>query len=144
MMVRRAQTKDATDIAKLIARALAAENTGADSTAALKSGISRNLVIRRLARWHVLVSEHEGTIVGTAALEANRVRMVFVDPARHRQGIGSALLTSLSELARRNKLSALEVFSAPGAVQFYTSHGYLPVGNFTDRGQTTLLMRATH
>lgn len=47
-------------------------------------------------RWHVVVADRNGTIVGFVAMSLvlNIVEQIFVAPAFHRQGLGTVLLTA--------------------------------------------------
>lgn len=144
MNVRAAISDDASAIRTLITRALASNGGGdgsPDVTEAIRSGLSASIIARRIKRWRVLVAEADISVFGVAAIDANRVRMVFVEPSRQRQGVGTVLLDAIAQFARDDGRSHLEVFAAPAAQPFYAAFGYVPAGKFTDRGQTTVLMR---
>lgn len=149
MQIRSAKPADATAIVALIQRALEQVNA-LDEPLDVVERLARNLrqrdIARRIARWHVLVAEDtaadHATLVGTAALDAHRVRMLFVRPDRQQAGIGGALLARLREMARDHGVQTLEVASAAGAEGFYRRHGFVPYRSVTDRGQRLVLMRA--
>jgi ribosomal protein S18 acetylase RimI-like enzyme len=77
-------------------------------------------------RWHqATVATDPGTIVGVAVLDGTVLDLVWVDAARHSQGIGSALL---DEAERRAALIGdeltLEVWRVNRrAVELYERHG---------------------
>ena len=65
----------------------------------LLDDVSSRVIARRIARWRVWVAVQNRAVVGTSALDGNTIRMMFVDPDRHRHGIGSALLNRILEAA---------------------------------------------
>jgi ribosomal protein S18 acetylase RimI-like enzyme len=70
----------------------------------------------------VTVAEADGAVVGFLALSGNEVTHVYVDPAHHREGHGSALLRATQAA---NADLALWVFQRNAdAVAFYEAHGF--------------------
>ncbi len=68
---------------------------------------------------------------GTQAADAN----IVVHPGWRQRGIGSQLLAKVSERARVQGASVLEVFAAaghPGATGFVKKHGFTPQGAYTE------------
>lgn len=71
------------------------------------------------------------TIVGFAATDGDWLRHLYVDPAWHRRGIGTALLRTACD--GRDHVQ-LWVFQAnAGARRFYTRHGFT-LAELTDGG----------
>jgi GNAT superfamily N-acetyltransferase len=63
----------------------------------------------------VFVAVSGDRILGTASLEGDRVRAVFVNPSFHRQGIGRLLMKHVEDEARRRNLTACTLHSkSPG------------------------------
>ena len=84
----------------------------------------RALMARRLC----FVAVVDGRIAGTASLEGNGVRSVFVTPAMHRRGIGRRLMAEVERAARERSLTVLVVRSSIGAEPFYAALGFVAVG----------------
>lgn len=90
---------------------------------------------RRLAeQWlpasETVVADDDGTVVGFVSLVGDEVGGLFVDPDRHRQGIGRRLLAHA--VIGRDRLE-LGVFEANvGARRFYAALGFAEVGPSDD------------
>jgi GNAT superfamily N-acetyltransferase len=74
----------------------------------------------------LLVAEVDGTIVGVGFInrQAAVLEAVFVAPEFVRRGVGTALLTSLEEIARQAGLIRLSLSASLNAVSFYRAAGY--------------------
>ncbi|MGH6706822.1 MAG: GNAT family N-acetyltransferase, partial [Sphingomicrobium sp.] len=81
------------------------------------------LPIAQIERGDVLVAEVDGDIAGFAALVGGELDGLFVEPARWRRGIGTALVEAAVHEARRRGLS-LTVIADPGAREFYENCGF--------------------
>lgn len=68
----------------------------------------------------------EGTPVGWVGVDGTRVEALFVDPAAHRQGVGTALLTSVTGPMPEVALDVNE--QNPSARRFYERHGFVQIG----------------
>ena len=72
------------------------------------------------------VAETEGAVVGFLALLGSFVGGLFVDPSRHGQGIGRALVL---EARRRHPVLEVEVYEANAAARgFYARIGFVETG----------------
>ena len=73
-----------------------------------------------------VVAEDDGEIVGWGALSipTAEITNVFVDPAHHRRGIGTALLAELEAVAQASGLTAVELKATGTAIDFYLATGY--------------------
>src|SRR6478609_7230667 len=72
------------------------------------------------------VAEEEGTPVGFIAQDDGEIQMLFVDPARHGAGIGSALLAAV---AAEHPVLRVDVNEAnPSGRAFYAARGFEQVG----------------
>jgi putative acetyltransferase len=73
-----------------------------------------------------LVAELNGAIVGIGALvlASNELRACYVDPDAVRQGVGSALVARIEQIARDDGLTYLHVDSSVTAEPFYRALGY--------------------
>jgi ribosomal protein S18 acetylase RimI-like enzyme len=79
---------------------------------------------------HFLVAEHAGRIVGFLHYDCEgsdpELHRIYVDPARKRQGIGSALVQELHARLDPGSSYVLMVVAANrGAVSFYLHHGFV-------------------
>lgn len=71
-----------------------------------------------------LVAEQEGELVGTAALDANKVVTFFIHPDYQGGGVGSALLAALEATAKAGQQTQLTVEASLTGVGFYERRGY--------------------
>ena len=75
----------------------------------------------------VIVAERaESGAVGWIGVHGTRVEALFVDPAAHRRGVGSALLDAATAAMPHVTLDVNE--QNPSAVGFYERHGFVAVG----------------
>lgn len=94
---------------------------------------------RDAAAMHVVARHADGTVVATARLLADspqgHIGRMAVLPAWRRQGIGSAMLQALLDLAREQGLQRVILHAQIRALQFYRRHGFEPEGEqFMDAG----------
>ncbi len=73
----------------------------------------------------VLVAVEGDSIIGTAALDQERVRNVFVRIDRHGQGVGKLLMQAVEDAARKQGQPRLCLEASLYAVRFYEKLGYL-------------------
>jgi GNAT superfamily N-acetyltransferase len=97
--------------------------------------------VRQLARFYtpefvldyarageMIVALEGQDLVGTATLQQERVRNVFVKAGWHGQGIGRRLMCCIEDSARRQALPRLALRANVGAVDFYQRLGFTSVG----------------
>lgn len=141
--VRLAQASDAEGISQVILAALHSSNAGdypADVIARVASNFTPQAVLQLLTRRTVLVALQDQQIVATAALDANVVRSVFVNPALQGQGIGRQLMVDIEQRAREAGVTVLSVPSSLTAEPFYTKLGFHTVRNVYHGNERTLVM----
>jgi GNAT superfamily N-acetyltransferase len=63
-------------------------------------------------------------LVGTASLDGDRIRNVFVDIDMHGRGIGSLLMAHVEAQAGAHDLTCICLHASPGAQGFYRRLGY--------------------
>ena len=141
--VRLAQAADAEGISQVILAALHSSNARdypADVIARVASNFTPQAVLHLLARRTVLVAIRDQLIVATAALDANVVRSVFVNPALQGQGIGRQLMVDIEQRAREAGVTVLSVPSSLTAEPFYTKLGFHTVRDVYHGNERTLVM----
>ncbi|WLH04891.1 GNAT family acetyltransferase [Pseudomonas lurida] len=141
--VRIAQTADAEGISQVILAALHSSNARdypPDVIARVAVNFTPDAVLALLQRRVVLVAVQERVIVATAALDANVVRSVFVNPALQGQGIGRLLMIEIELRAREAGVTVLSVPSSLTAEPFYTKLGFHTVRDVYHGNERTLVM----
>src|SRR5471032_187856 len=141
--VRLAQTTDAEGISQVILSALHSSNARdypADVIARVASNFTPDAVLALLQRRVVLVAVQGQVIVATAALDANVVRSVFVNPALQGQGIGRLLMIEIELRALDAGVTVLNVPSSLTAEPFYTKMGFHTVRDVYHGNERTLVM----
>lgn len=80
-----------------------------------------------MAEESFVVAEDDG-IVGWGALSVPKqeITNVFVDPAFHRQRIGTAILAKLELLAGEAGIDVVQLQATGTAIDFYSANGYRP------------------
>ncbi|RMR39077.1 Acetyltransferase [Pseudomonas amygdali pv. mori] len=79
-------------------------------------------------------------VVGTASLEGQVVRSVFVDPDWHRRGVGRLLMAKLERVALETDIGLLIVPSSLTAQEFYKALGFRLVREHQEGEERTLIM----
>jgi GNAT superfamily N-acetyltransferase len=134
--IRRFADEDAGHVARLVTDNLLLVNVreyGEGAAKELASFYSPDL-IREYARNGEMYVAVEGTrIAGTATLERDRIRNVFVRMDRHGRGIGGALMQRVEEIARDGGLKRLRLQANSAAVEFYRRLGYVRLGEIDER-----------
>lgn len=102
--------------------------------------------LTQIAAGGVFVAEHNGIIVGFAAVEPredgeSELDALFVDPNMRRRGIARLLIEHCAGVARSRKSTALCVVGNPHAKDFYTACGFTLMGMAETRFGPGLLMR---
>ena len=141
--VRLAQTADAEGISHVILAALHSSNAQdypADVIARVANNFTPDAVLALLKRRVVLVATQDQVIVATAALDANVVRSVFVNPALQGQGIGRLLMIEIELRAREAGVTVLSVPSSLTAEPFYSRLGFHTVRDVYHGNERTLVM----
>ncbi len=104
------------------------------------------LAARAAAGFPVLVAEIDGTVAGYASFGEFRAwdgyrftveHSVYVDPSRHRSGVGRALLEALVERARamgKHAMIAGIEASNEGSIALHRSLGFVEVGRLPQVG----------
>lgn len=145
LTVRRFEPDDAGAVSQLILDNLILVNIQDYGEAAVKS-LARfytpQLLLEYAQNGEIWVAVVDAAIVGTAALEQNRVRNVFVSMAYHRQGIGRILMHHIEEIARQQGKARIILQANIGAVGFYQKLGYVQLETMEERIGDVLICMA--
>ncbi|MBV6286917.1 GNAT family N-acetyltransferase [Pseudomonas sp. MAFF 301350] len=141
--VRDAHADDAQAVSQVIIAALRQTNSQDYSPAVIarvEVSFSPEAVARLLTCRQVLVAQVAGEVVGTASLDGEVVRTVFVAPGRQGLGIGRVLMNRIEALARVAGVQTLRVPSSLTAQAFYARLGYVVVREVVEGEERTLVM----
>lgn len=124
MIVRRGTRAEA-------ARALEIWRAAVDATHRFLTPADRAEIDAFVAEWLPtadlwLVDDESGRPVGFLAMDGNLIDALFVDPAVHGRGFGTALLKHALKLAPNAIVDASE--QATNALPFYLARGFVPTG----------------
>lgn len=81
----------------------------------------------------VRVAERDGRVLGFVGTSGHRIEMLFVDPAAHGSGVGTALLRTA--MAQHDEVEVDVNEQNPAAVGFYESRGMRVVGRSATDGE---------
>jgi N-acetylglutamate synthase-like GNAT family acetyltransferase len=127
MEVRRFKLEDAEELSQLIVRNLQQvliPDYQREAIEALMPFYTPEKLIERSKHQYTLVGTLGNGLVGTASLDHDRVRNVFVDVARHRRGIGKKLMAAIEACAQEQHLNKIYLMSGLSAYGFYEKLGY--------------------
>jgi ribosomal protein S18 acetylase RimI-like enzyme len=106
-------------------------------TAEFLAYASAESMLKRLEGDHlVLLAHQDGRVVGMIEVRHHdHISMLFVEPARQRQGIGRALLEQAVQAIRaaRPDLAEVTVNSSPNSIEAYTRFGFLPTAALQEK-----------
>ncbi|CAK16308.1 putative acetyltransferase, GNAT family [Pseudomonas entomophila L48] len=125
--IRRAQREDAEAISRIVITALRESNSQdypAEVIAQVEQSFSPAAVSALLDSRMVFVAVNQNELLGTASLDGEVVRTVFVAPIHHRTGVGKRLMEAVHAAAIRAGVTALRVPSSITAQGFYARLGY--------------------
>lgn len=134
---------DTAAVSQVVLAALHGTNSAHYSAAVIAQvagSFTAQAIAQLMQRRTVMVAIDGDEVVGTASLEGDVVRTVFVAPARHGQGIGRALMSTLHDMARHAGLDVLKVPSTINAKGFYAGLGYRPVREVLHGEERTVVM----
>ncbi|KPW63276.1 GCN5-related N-acetyltransferase [Pseudomonas caricapapayae] len=141
--IRPARTTDADNISRVVLAALRTSNAKDYPVSVIERvqlSFSPAAIEQLMQQRRMFVAVAGEVIVGTASLDNQVVRSVFVDPEKHRQGIGSLLMAELERVAREAGAGLLVVPSSLTAQGFYTALGFRVVREHREGEERTLIM----
>ncbi|CAM2767765.1 GNAT family N-acetyltransferase [Legionella worsleiensis] len=143
LCIRRATLADAEAISHVIIQTLkeVSSKDYPDSVIneVIKSFSKEQITVKMKQRKIIVITE-KNHIIGTASLEGNLVRTVFVLPNKQGKKAGSLLMHYLEEMARKESISSLTVSSSITAEGFYQKLGYSALSNEYYGEERTIIM----
>lgn len=143
IQIRRATFADVDAISHLIIQTVREINAKDYSAAVIDevtSNFTPNRIIEKMKIRQVFVATDGKEIIGTASLENNMVRSVFVLPDRQRNNIGLMLMNCLEKIAKKQNIHCLTVSSSIAAENFYLKIGYKSLRNEYYGEERTIIM----
>jgi GNAT superfamily N-acetyltransferase len=134
--IRGFENGDASDVSQLIIDNLMLVNSrdyGEEAARQLASFYSPQLLLEYAQNGNMYVAVEHSRIIGTAALDQDRVRNVFVRIDHHQQGIGKILMQHIEDIARQQGKVRLALRASVSAVVFYQKLGYAIVEEVEER-----------
>lgn len=141
--IRFATLDDSTAISRVVIAALRVTNSQdylPDIIVQVERSFAPEAVSALLDKRKVFVALLGETITGTASLDGNVVRSVFVDPAHQGKGIGRSLMDVIHATAVSAGVGALRVPSSITAQSFYAALGYEPIRDEFYGAERTIIM----
>ncbi|MFJ4111059.1 GNAT family N-acetyltransferase [Pseudomonas sp. NPDC089758] len=141
--VRPATSRDAAAISRVVLAALRESNSqdyAPDVIAQVERNFAPEVVTAQLATRRVFVALLGEKIIGTAGLDGDVVRSVFVDPAHQKGGIGRHLMDVIHATAAHAGIVAVRVPSSITAEGFYTALGYQKIRDEFHGAERTIVM----
>ena len=125
--IRKARQEDAAEISSVIISAIKETNAKDYPKSVIEKlpdSFSPDRIKERMSTRETYVSIKDGMVVGTASLDANTIRSVFVMPELQGLGIGLAIMEHLEALASEKRIKTLTAPSSITAEGFYKRLGY--------------------
>lgn len=140
---RPATSKDAAAISRVVLAALCKSNSNdypPDVITQVERSFAPEVVIAQPAERRVFVALLGKIIIGTAALDGDLVRSVFVDPAHQKGGIGRHLMSVIHATAAHAGNGAVRVPASITAENFYAALGYKKICDVFHGAERTIVM----
>ncbi|MBA2710268.1 MAG: GNAT family N-acetyltransferase [Tatlockia sp.] len=144
LCIRRAKLTDAEAISHVIIQTLGEVNSKDYPTSVINEVIknfSTEQIAAKMKQRKIFVITEKNHIIGTASLEGDQIRTVFVLPNKQGKQAGSLLMHYLEEVARKENISYLTVSSSITAEGFYLKLGYSVLRNEYYGEERTIIMK---
>lgn len=141
--IRTAQQQDASEISHVIIAALRTTNAqdySPEVIARVEKSFSPAAVSTFIDQRQVVVAIENDGIVGTASLDGQVVRSVFVLPDSQRKGIGRKLMEAIEQAASDGGVEVLSVPSSVTAEAFYIQLGFVSMRDIYHGDERTIVM----
>jgi N-acetylglutamate synthase-like GNAT family acetyltransferase len=146
LCIRSATLADADAISHVIIQTLKEVNAKDYPDTVIKEVIknfSKKQIAAKMKQRKVFVIVEKEHIIGTASLEGNLIRTVFILPDKQGKNAGSLLMYYLEEVARKANIPCLTVSSSITAEGFYRKLGYRVLRNEYYGEERTIIMEKT-
>lgn len=144
VLIREVVITDAEDLSEVIIKTLRESNRN-DYSAEIIDNVVKSFsplnILELMVHRKIYVAIESGHIVGTASLDGEVVRSVYVLPSKQGNKIGLALMNHLENLARQSGLSSLSVPSSITAEGFYKNLGYVAIRDEYFGEERTIIMK---
>ena len=142
--IRLAEHTDAESISQIIRRALK-ENNSKDYSAEVIERLCRTFapqdVVAMMQSHMMFVALRGQQVIGTASLDGDTVRTVFVDPDMQKRGVGHHLMLTVQRAAVNAGSPVLFVPSSITAEPFYAGLGYRVLRHEFRGDEKTIVMK---
>ena len=141
--IRRATADDAPAISTVVMNTIRISNSQDYPASVIErvvSNFSPEAVCQLIDKRTVWVALKDGVVVGTASLEGDTMKTVFVSPSTQGLGIGSRLMMTVEDVARGQSLKLLRVPASMTARRFYARLGFGDVREVLYGEEHTFLM----
>lgn len=143
VQIRSAKFSDAGHISRLVQNTIRISNAQDYPEAVIErvaANFSTEAIQRLLGNRFVLVATRGEIVVGTASLDGNVVRTVFVAPEVQGSGVGRRLMGAIETTAQGKGTVVIQVPASLTARPFYARLGYCEVQDVFHGGERTVLM----
>ncbi|MEZ2332891.1 GNAT family N-acetyltransferase [Mesorhizobium sp. RCC_202] len=143
LTIRRATDKDADVVSRVIIAALRETNArdyAPDIIARVEQSFSPPAMLEFFRKRKVFVAVIGETLVGTASLDGDTVRSMFVDPPFQGHGVGRRLMSAVEQAARADGVATLTVPSSVTAEPFYARLGFRAIRDSYHGDERTVIM----
>jgi GNAT superfamily N-acetyltransferase len=143
LTIRRATDKDADAVSRVIIATLRETNARdytPDIIARVEQSFSPPAMLEFFRTRRVFVAVLGETLAGTASLDGETVRSMFVDPPFQGHGIGRRLMSEVEQTARADGVVTLTVPSSVTAEPFYARLGYRAIRDSYHGNERTVVM----
>ena len=142
-IIRLSRQQDAEGISRVVLSALRETNSRDYSEAVIarvEQSFSPAAVLDLMKRRLTFVAVEGDHVIGTAGLDGNVVRTVFIAPEHQGRGIGRALMAHVEQAALGNGVTVLVVPSSVTAEPFYARLGFHAVRDSHFGEERTIVM----
>ena len=143
VLVRAARAEDAAAISKVIIAALRESNAldyPPEVIAQVEQNFAAPQILSLMSQRQVYVAIDDQIVVGTASLDQQVIRSVFVAPGQQGKGIGRRLMARIESVAATHGLKELRVPSSITAEGFYALLGFQKVRDEFHGAERTVIM----
>jgi GNAT superfamily N-acetyltransferase len=128
MKIRKMYKEESEIVSRLIKLVLNKVNTRDYSDSIIKNlekMFTPERIISLSGKRDIFIALEGNHILGTASLAEDFIAALFVHPKYHNKGIGTKLLETLENLARKKNHDYVRLSSSITALEFYIKRGYL-------------------